>query len=349
MGGLTYGVAKDVNLIAVRVMDASGSGTVAGVIAGIDWARNNIISNGAPAVISMSLGTSGVSSTWDAAINNCVAAGITFVASAGNDNRDACLGTPGSSQAIIVGATDISDNRASFSNFGSCLEIFAPGAAIWSTYIGSDTSSVSLSGTSMAAPHVAGAAATYLQTSPGANQAAVTAYLQAQASADVVQNRGAGSVNLLLNIPVTVPTIPPTGAPTSSPTQTPATDAPTSSPTSTPATNAPTSSPTTTPATDAPTSAPTSTPATNAPTSLPTSTPVTGAPTSTPATDAPTSAPTFLDEPDEGQCYDTCINKNGRVFPNKVRVHKVFNNGRCVNRCVSKNSIVPLHLCGPCP
>jgi len=159
VGGSTWGVAKDVELWAVRVLGCNGSGTNSGVIAGVDWVAANAQ---LPAVANMSLG-GGSSTALDDAVRSAIASGVTFVVAAGNDNSDACVGSPNRvSEAITTGSSTSSDSRSSFSNWGSCVDIFAPGSSITSTWINSNNSTNTISGTSMAAPHVAGAAALYL-------------------------------------------------------------------------------------------------------------------------------------------------------------------------------------------
>ncbi len=195
VGGTTWGVAKNTQLVAVRVLDCRGSGTTSGVIAGVDWVTANHIK---PAVANMSLG-GGASSTLDNAVNNAVAAGVTFVVAAGNSNANACNYSPArAASAVTVGATTNTDARASYSNFGSCLDLFAPGSAITSAWYTSNTATNTISGTSMASPHVAGAAALYLQGAPGASPATVTSALTGNATTGKVTSAGTGSPNLLL-------------------------------------------------------------------------------------------------------------------------------------------------------
>jgi len=159
VGGSTWGVAKDVELWAVRVLGCNGSGTNSGVIAGVDWVAANAQ---LPAVANMSLG-GGSSTALDDAVRSAISSGVTFVVAAGNDNADACNGSPNRvAEAITTGSSTSSDSRSSFSNWGSCVDIFAPGSSITSTWINSNSDTNTISGTSMAAPHVAGAAALYL-------------------------------------------------------------------------------------------------------------------------------------------------------------------------------------------
>ncbi|HEX5833184.1 MAG TPA: S8 family peptidase, partial [Pyrinomonadaceae bacterium] len=158
VGGSTYGVAKSVNLRGVRVLNCSGSGTNSGVIAGVDWVRVNRQN---PAVANMSLG-GGASSALDTAVNNLSNSGVAIAVAAGNSNTNACNSSPArAANAITVGSTTSTDARSSFSNFGSCLDLFAPGSGILSAWIGSTTATRTISGTSMASPHVAGVAALY--------------------------------------------------------------------------------------------------------------------------------------------------------------------------------------------
>jgi subtilisin family serine protease len=210
VGSSTWGVAKNTDLVAVRVLGCNGSGTNSGVIAGIDWVAANHVK---PAVANMSLG-GGASSALDAAVANAVAAGVTFVVSGGNSNANACNYSPARApSAITVGATTSTDARASYSNFGTCLDIFAPGSGITSAWSTSNTATNTISGTSMASPHVAGAAALYLQDNPNATPAAVTSALIGSATANTVTSPGTGSPNRLLFVGAGTqePPPPPTG------------------------------------------------------------------------------------------------------------------------------------------
>lgn len=202
VGGATYGVAKGIRLVAVRVLDCSGSGTTSGVIAGIDWVTSN---HATPAVANMSLG-GGASAALDDAVRRSIAAGVTYAIAAGNSNADACGFSPARvSEAITVGATTSSDARASYSNYGSCLDVFAPGSSITSSWYTSSTATNTISGTSMATPHVTGTAALYLQTNPGASPSAVATAIVSSATNGVVASLGSGSPNKLLYAPLTPP------------------------------------------------------------------------------------------------------------------------------------------------
>jgi subtilisin family serine protease len=197
VGGTKYGIAKNANLIAVKVFDGSGSGTVANVLAGIDWVVGRARPNGA--VVNLSIDAEVVIESINVAVNEAVSAGIVMVVAGGNSNADACSTTPASAtDAITVGATDTNDYRAAFSNFGTCIDIFAPGKSIISAKANTITGSLILSGTSMATPHVAGVAALLLEEDPGISPAEVLAKMLASATAGEVMNRGAGSPNLML-------------------------------------------------------------------------------------------------------------------------------------------------------
>lgn len=195
VGGSTYGVAKNVSLFAVRVLNCSGSGTTSGVIAGVDWVTNHAAK---PAVANMSLG-GGKSTALDNAVANSINSGVTYAVAAGNSKRDACNFSPARvANALTVGATTSSDARASYSNYGSCLDLFAPGSSITSSWYSSNTATNTISGTSMATPHVAGVAALYLSANPNATPAQVASALLGAATPGVVGNPGRNSPNLLL-------------------------------------------------------------------------------------------------------------------------------------------------------
>ena len=196
IGGSSFGVARQVRLIAVRVLGCGGSGTWSGVIAGIDWAAGHHGSE--PAVMNLSLG--GPQSTAvDDAIQRAVADGITVAVAAGNSSTNACTQSPAAApNALTVGATTSTDARASYSNVGTCLDLFAPGSSITSAWSTGDSATKTISGTSMASPHVAGVAALYLQGNPGASANSVAGALIGNATTGKVTNAGAGSPNRLL-------------------------------------------------------------------------------------------------------------------------------------------------------
>lgn len=195
VGGATYGVAKKASLVPVRVLDCRGSGASSGVIAGVDWVIANAKRG---SVINMSLG-GGASTASDAAVDRAVAAGITVVVAAGNSNTNACNSSPArAAKAVTVGATTNTDARASYSNFGSCLDIFAPGSGILSAWYTSNSATSTLNGTSMAAPHVAGVAVLISAANPGWSPEQVSNALVAASTKGVVGNAGNGSPNTLL-------------------------------------------------------------------------------------------------------------------------------------------------------
>ncbi|MFD4479014.1 S8 family peptidase [Streptomyces sp. NPDC058471] len=199
IAGKTYGVAKKAKIVAVRVLDNNGSGTTAGVIAGIDWVTSNHAA-GAPAVANMSLG-GGASTTLDNAVKNSIADGVSYAVAAGNEGVNASSSSPARvPAAITVGATSNTDAKASWSNYGSVLDIFAPGVSITAGWNTSDTATNTISGTSMATPHVAGAAAVYLAGHSSATPAQVASALVNGATTGKVTSPGTGSPNRLLKI-----------------------------------------------------------------------------------------------------------------------------------------------------
>ncbi|MGW1765509.1 S8 family peptidase [Streptomyces sp. NPDC002073] len=200
VAGTTFGVAKKAKIVAVRVLDANGSGTTAQVVAGIDWVTRNAVK---PAVANMSLGGS-ANTALDTAVRNSIAKGITYAVAAGNENKDASTKSPARvTAALTVGSTQTDDRRSDFSNYGASVDLFAPGSDITSAAWWDDDSSTTLSGTSMAAPHVAGAAALYLATHRTASPATVAAAVKANATTDGVWDRGANSPNRLLYVGTT--------------------------------------------------------------------------------------------------------------------------------------------------
>jgi subtilisin family serine protease len=195
MGGKTFGVAKKSTLVPVRVLDCSGSGSYSSVIAGLDWiAANHRL--GDAAVVNMSLGGP-ASSTLDGAIRNLITKGVSVVVAAGNSSADACNYSPARViDAITVGATTNSDARASYSNYGSCLDLFAPGSSITSTWLGT-TGTNTISGTSMASPHVAGVVARFISQNPGLTPVQVANSIKTSSTKSVVTSVGTGSPNQL--------------------------------------------------------------------------------------------------------------------------------------------------------
>ena len=199
VGGSTYGVAKSVALVAVRVLDCGGSGSWSGVIAGMDWVTAN---HSGPAVANMSLG-GGASASVDDAVRRMIASGVATAIAAGNGNQggraqDACKYSPARvAEAMTVGATDKTDTKASWSNYGTCVDWFAPGVGITSAWSTSNTATNTISGTSMATPHTAGAAALYLSTNPSATPQQVRDALFANTTQGVVKSSKTANNHLL--------------------------------------------------------------------------------------------------------------------------------------------------------
>ncbi len=247
IGSTTYGVAKGVTIVPIRVLGCSGSGTSSGIVTGINWAIANHRA-GAPAVLNMSVGGD-ANAAIDAAVQAAVDDGITVVVAAGNESTDACTKSPArAANALTVGATTTQDAMASFSNRGACVDLFAPGVSVLSTWSASTTATASLSGTSMASPHVAGVAALMLQQQPGWTPSQVAAGVIGQATANHVTGLPGATANRLLFAP---PAAPPSGATGADVTPTTPPSGPTAPPTST-TTPATTPTPTTTPATPTP-------------------------------------------------------------------------------------------------
>ncbi|QEV16387.1 S8 family peptidase [Streptomyces alboniger] len=202
VGGSTYGVAKGAKLVAVRVLNCAGSAPWSTVISGVDWVTRNAVK---PAVANASIG-GGKNQSLEDAVANSVASGVTWAVAGGNSNAEACSESPAATPAAItVGATDSNDARASFSNYGTCLDLFAPGVNITSAYHSSDTATTVMSGTSMASPHVAGAAALVLAANPSWSPAQVRDKLVADATPNKVTDARTGSPNKLLHVGTTPP------------------------------------------------------------------------------------------------------------------------------------------------
>ncbi|MEU1346385.1 S8 family peptidase [Streptomyces sp. NPDC005795] len=197
IAGATYGVAKKAKIVAVRVLDDSGSGTTEQVVAGIDWVTEN---HQGPSVANMSLG-GGADEALDAAVQKAIASGVTFAVAAGNESSDAGGGSPSRvPEAITVASSTVDDEQSSFSNYGSFVDIYAPGSDITSSWNDSDTGSNTISGTSMATPHVVGAAAVYLAGHPDATPAQVATALTGGATPDAISNATEGTANKLLKV-----------------------------------------------------------------------------------------------------------------------------------------------------
>ncbi|KAJ3508472.1 hypothetical protein NLJ89_g5739 [Agrocybe chaxingu] len=198
-GGTRFGVAKSAKLIAVKVLSDSGSGSVSDIISGLNWVMNKAKSTGRPSVMNLSLG-GGASSALDNAVASLTKAGVHVVVAAGNSNVDAANTSPARApSAIAVGATTIADARASFSNYGSVVSVFAPGANIISDWINSTTATNTLSGTSMASPHVAGLVAYFVKKDGNITPAAMRTKIQNLAIRNAISGIPSGTVNLLAN------------------------------------------------------------------------------------------------------------------------------------------------------
>jgi len=197
IAGAKYGVAKGASLYPVRVLGSDGSGTTAGVISGVNWITQNAKK---PAVANASLG-GGASTALDTAVRNSIKAGVTWTVAAGNSNVNAANTSPARvTEALTVAAADRTDRRASFSNYGSVIDLFAPGVSITSAWKDNDTATYTGDGTSFAAPHVAGAAALYLSSHTGATAAQVAQALISASTPGLVTNPGSGSPNRTLYV-----------------------------------------------------------------------------------------------------------------------------------------------------
>ena len=200
IGGTSNGLAKQARLIGVRVLDCNGSGATSGVIAGLDWVAANHQA-GRPAVANMSLG-GGASTALDAAVQRVIADGVSMAVAAGNENADACGTSPARvPDALTVAASDRNDARASFSNRGTCVDLFAPGVDITSTWLANGSNTIS--GTSMASPHVAAAAVLYLSTHPGASPSAVSTAIVGAATKGKITGTARSCVLLVICSPAT--------------------------------------------------------------------------------------------------------------------------------------------------
>jgi subtilisin family serine protease len=214
IGGSQYGLAKNVRLVAVKVLNCAGTGSFAGVAQGVDYVTQQHAA-GAPAVANMSLGAQGSDVATENAVRNSIADGVVYAIASGNSNANACNFTPARvTEALTVNASTQADARASFSNFGTCTDIFAPGQSIVSSWSTSDTATNNISGTSMATPHVAGAAALILAANPGATPAQVATTMLNNSTPDKITSPGTGSPNrLLFTAPNPNPGVPSVGNP----------------------------------------------------------------------------------------------------------------------------------------
>ncbi|MFI0354502.1 S8 family peptidase [Actinomadura sp. 9N407] len=194
VGGNAYGVAKGVSLRGVRVLNCQGSGSFSGIIAGMNWVANN---HTKPAVANMSLG-GGYSSSVNSATNNLASSGVFVAVAAGNDNRNACNYSPASAaNGTAVAASTSTDAKASYSNYGNCVDLYAPGSSITSTWLNGGTNTIN--GTSMASPHVAGVGALYKDANGDASYSTIRSWLTSNATSGVITGNPSGTPNLLLN------------------------------------------------------------------------------------------------------------------------------------------------------